>query len=130
MAFAAAIGLYGLKRVPSDVQADDDGLETPGQHLLEVFFHLTWTIETLVLLPFASTALGRVTDLCPDSADTSNLIMASGFSLGVALLSIATLWNTGRVVTWYEVSQSAAEVSGFCTVAVGVTGKSCVLITL
>ena len=104
------LGMFGHARVAYDVQNDDDGLETPGQHILEAYVHLSWGIESILLIPASFSILGTGGTQCVENADTSLLVWAGVLAVGVAVVSIGSIFFSVRMVTWYEMSQSLGEV--------------------
>ena len=107
--------MVGHARVAYDVQNDDDGLETLGQHILEAYVHLTWGAESILLVPAAFSLLATggtqcVEDLSFSEEGASLLVWAGVSALGATAISLGAMLLSVRMVTWYEMSQSLGEV--------------------
>lgn len=106
----ASVGLYGWKRVPNDLLNDLDGLDTPGQNLLEIFFHGTWIAMSLVVLSTGSVLLSTHAEtVCTSSTDLD--YAKAGVYLGFVMIPVAAfaMLLSLRIVTWYIIIQSLQE---------------------
>ncbi|CAK9112844.1 Uncharacterized protein SCF082_LOCUS52318 [Durusdinium trenchii] len=124
MLCAAALGAYGAHRVRADIMVDDDGLGTPGQNLLQGYFHVAFTFN-IVLFPVSVVLLAD-----PDSfltygayGDTEFYSHASAvLALVITVLSFVSLRPTAMIVTVYEISQSFLESFATILIALAVLG--------
>lgn len=124
MLFSSLVGAYGAIRVREDLELDDDGIETPGQYLLQVYFHLAFTLN-LVILP-----ISIITLFDDNSILTANVYgnteyyarISSGVSILVCLLTLISLRPTIMIVTIYEMAQSFLESFSLILVTLGIVG--------
>ncbi|GBG29164.1 Hypothetical Protein FCC1311_053862 [Hondaea fermentalgiana] len=131
--FSTLIGIRGAMVVVRDIQRDDDGLETPGQRMLQVYFHIALAFVVL-FLPFAIGLLrdpigyeGDVLATLFEAGDAllweeaKRLLFAAGFiGLIVALVILTSLQSVVKIVTFYEITQSFLETFSLTLIAFGI----------
>ncbi|GBG24469.1 Hypothetical Protein FCC1311_006872 [Hondaea fermentalgiana] len=116
VAASTVIGFYGWYRVPRDVLHDLDGLETPGQRILEFFFHATWVSMTLFVLPTATVLLSsNVESACPEATGLALAQAGAYLSFVMILAAGFSMFYSLRIVTKYMILQSMQELCSLWT---------------
>ena len=119
---AVIFGLLGAKRVAQDVRNDDDGIETAGQRMLQVYFHFGLAF-LLLFTPFAFAICNDPTGFEGDLLQTikennssllleelSNYLYIAGMlSISISLVIATSLYSVVKIVTVYEIAQSFLE---------------------
>lgn len=134
IALSSAFGFYGAWRVKADTEAakgttegniahgsDDDGLQTTGQVILEVYFHasliciICWL--WLIIETFAVGTAGSDAG-CHTDHDGGVINLAYG-GLVAVLAVIFCMYNVVKIVSFFEILQSLAEGINMCLLLLG-----------
>ncbi|CAK9085396.1 Uncharacterized protein SCF082_LOCUS40458 [Durusdinium trenchii] len=119
MLCSSLLGAYGAARVKQDLLEDDDGLRTVGQDLLEMYFHISFGFN-LVLLPVSLSILADPDSFLNDGTFGDTEFYANVVSVLALLIAMLTFWAcfaTVQIVTVYEIAHSFLE--SFSTILVG-----------
>jgi len=117
----SVIGLLACQRVVKDVELDDDGLESPGQRLLQFYFHISLAV-VLLFTPFAVSMIRDPTGLegnyiskLTKSGDVLQedfvgfLRSAGTFSVLSSVTMLVSFVPVVEIVTVFEIAQSFLE---------------------
>eukprot|EP01043_Picozoa_sp_COSAG02_P003812 COSAG02_NODE_96_length_37408_cov_9.762604_8_plen_3626_part_00 len=134
IALSSAFGFYGAWRVKADTEAakgttegniahgaDDDGLQTTGQVVLEVYFHASLvTIICWLWLIIETFAVGTAgADAgCHTDHDGGVELLAFG-GLAAILFVMFCMYNVVKIVSFFEILQSLAEGINVCLLLLG-----------
>ncbi|GBG24727.1 Hypothetical Protein FCC1311_009452 [Hondaea fermentalgiana] len=122
--FSSLLGIYGAGRVKRDLLKDDDGMGTPGQQMLEIFFHVSFAFNVMAL-PIAMAILTDRDAFLNDGAfgDMERYATAgASIILIVSIIMMLAMRRTIQIVTMYEMAHSFLESFSTLLVGVGVIG--------
>ena len=132
---SSAVGCYGAWRVKKDVEAEksltegkmaegieDDGLQTPGQHILEGYFHATLLIVICWLWIIIETlAVGTAGADAECHADHDAGVMLLGWGGVVVILVMCfAMYCVIKICSFFEILQSLAEGINLCLLLLGI----------
>eukprot|EP00924_Labyrinthula_sp_SR-Ha-C_P015829 augustus_masked-scaffold_4-processed-gene-10.41-mRNA-1 protein AED:0.48 eAED:0.48 QI:0/0/0/0.33/1/1/3/0/3038 len=109
--FSALFGAMGANRVVDDLRHDFDGLGTPGQDLLQIYFYIG-LVYIVAMVPFSSALLLDPRSLLEreevtEEGDTLKIVAILSFF--ASALVISSLYSTVMIVTPYKMSHSFLE---------------------
>lgn len=134
IALSNAFGFYGAWRVKADTEAakattegniahgaDDDGLQTTGQVILEVYFHTSLvTIICWLWLIIETFAVGTAGADSGCHADHDGGVELLAFvGLAAILVVMFCMHNVVKIVSFFEILQSLAEGINMCLLLLG-----------
>lgn len=118
------LGIYGVKRVPKDLLVDDDGMGTPGQRMLEVYFHISF-LYVLLMVPVAFLEILKPGSLVGEAQYDStgvHALNASISSLVVIVVMSTALRSTVLIVTIFEMAHHFLEHFALIVAVLGCLG--------
>jgi hypothetical protein len=134
IALSSAFGFYGALRVKADTEAakgttegntahgaDDDGLQTTGQVILEMYFHMSLiTIVCWLWLIIETFAVGTAgaDGGCHSDHDDGVQLLAYG-GIAAILVLMFCMHNVVKICSFFEILQSLAEGINVCLMLLG-----------
>lgn len=130
---SSALGIHGAKIVVREIEFDDDGVETPGQRMLQIYFHIALSFLVL-FLPFAinlmrdplgyegdvlSTVFRAGDSLLVENAE-KYLRVAGAIGLCTSIIISWSLRSVVKIVTFFEITQSFLEIFSLTVIGLGI----------